>query len=287
MDGEKKVVYAIIAACIIGIFIVGLLVVTHIPMKEDFSELYFKEQEKLPKIINAGVEEQFAFTVASHELNITSYKYVVSLEDEILAEGNFILHPDENITVTASFVPTNTSLVFVRNLTTTESSHLISGNPFVITSGNTNVESDGRVLMPVKFPVAGDKNNTIFLKIDPNSSEEYTFRYSAKEPVTETLICFDTSKSKKTPPNCIEARYISQIGINLSNYSILSNITIFPRTGFDFINSTTIITSNHGNIRMSYEKTISEYRYEPQKVSVEVISEDGTEYEIHYWTMVV
>lgn len=287
MDGEKKVVYAIIAACIIGIFIVGLLVVTHIPMKEDFSELYFKEHGKLPKIINAGVEEQFAFTVASHELNITSYKYVVSLEDEILAEGNFILHPDENITVTASFVPTNTSLVFVRNLTTTESSHLISGNPFVITSGNTNVESDGRVLMPVKFPVAGDKNNTIFLKIDPNSSEEYTFRYSAKEPVTETLICFDTSKSKKTPPNCIEARYISQIGINLSNYSILRNITIFPRTGFDFINSTTIITSNHGNIRMSYEKTISEYRYEPQKVSVEVISEDGPEYEIHYWTMVV
>ena len=287
MEEEKKVVYAIIAACIIGIFIVGLLVVTHIPMKKDFSELYFKEHGKLPKIINAGVEEQFAFTVASHELNITSYKYVVSLEDEILAEGNFILHPDENITVTASFVPTNTSLVFVRNLTTTESSHLISGNPFVITSGNTNVESDGRVLMPVKFPIAGDKNNTIFLKVDPNSSEEYTFRYSAKEPVTETLICFDTSKSKKTPPNCIEARYISQIGINLSNYNILSNITIFPRTGFDFINATTIITSNHGNIRMSYEKTISEYRYEPQKVSVEVIPEDGTEYEIHYWTIVV
>jgi len=26
MDGEKKVVYAIIAACIIGIFIIGLLV---------------------------------------------------------------------------------------------------------------------------------------------------------------------------------------------------------------------------------------------------------------------
>lgn len=287
MDGEKKVVYAIIAACIIGIFIVGFLVVTHIPMKEDFSELYFKEHGKLPKIINAGVEEQFAFTVASHELNITSYKYVVSLEDEILAEGNFILHPDENITVTASFVPTNTSLVFVRNLTTTESSHLISGNPFVITSGNTNVESDGRVLMSVKFPIAGDKNNTIFLKVDPNSSEEYTFRYSAKEPVTETLICFDTSKSKKTPPNCIEARYISQIGINLSNYNILSNITIFPRTGFDFINSTTIIACNYGDIRMSYEKTISEYRYEPQKVSVEVISEDGTEYEIYYWTMVV
>jgi hypothetical protein len=68
-----------------------------------------------------------------------------------------------------------------------------------MTSGNTNVESDGRVLMPVKFPIAGDKNNTIFLKIDPNSSEEYTFRHSAKEPVAETLICFGTSKSEKTP----------------------------------------------------------------------------------------
>jgi hypothetical protein len=148
------------------------------------------------------------------------------------------------------------------------------------------LESDGRVLMPVKFPIAGDKNNTIFLKIDPNSSEEYTFRYSAKEPVTETLICFGTSNLDKIP-NCIEARYISQIGINLSDYNILRNISIFPRTGFDFINSTTIISSNYGDIRVSYEKTISEYRYEFKKVSVEVTSEDGTEYEIHYWTIVV
>ena len=286
MDEEKKVVYAIIAACIIGIFIVGLLVVTYIPMKEGFSELYFEEHEKLPKIINVGKEEQFAFTVASHELNITSYKYVVSLDADILDEGDFVLHSGENITVNVSFTLTNSSLTFVRNLTTTESSCLIFSRPSTMTSGNTNVESDGRVLMPVKFPIAGDKNNTIFLKIDPNSSEEYTFRYSAKEPVTETLICFDTSKSKKTP-NCIEARYISQIGINLSNYNILRNISIFPRTGFDFINSTTIISSNHGNIRMSYEKTISEYRFEFKKVSVEVISEDGTEYEIHYWTIVV
>ena len=286
MDEEKKVVYAIIAACIIGIFIVGLLVVTHIPMKEDFSELYFKEHGKLPKIINAGVEEQFAFTVASHELNITSYKYVVSLDADILDEGDFVLHSGENITVDVSFTLTKSSLTFARNLTTTESSCLIFSRPSTMTSGNTNVESDGRVLMPVKFPIAGDKNNTIFLKIDPNSSEEYTFRYNAKEPVTETLICFDASNLDKTP-NCIEARYISQIGINLSNYNILRNISIFPRTGFDFINSTTIISSNHGNIRMSYEKTISEYRFEFKKVSVEVISEDGTEYEIHYWTIVV
>ena len=65
------------------------------------------------------------------------------------------------------------------------------------------------------------------------------------------------------------------------------DISIFPRTGFDFINSTTIISSNYGDIRVSYEKNISEYRYEYKKVSVEVTSEDGTEYEIHYWTIVV
>jgi hypothetical protein len=286
MDEEKKVVYAIIAACIIGIFIVGLLVVTYIPMKEGFSELYFEEHEKLPKIINVGKEEQFAFTVASHELNITSYKYVVSIEEEILEEGNFILHPDENITINVSFVPTNSSLAFIRNLTTTESSHLIFSKPAIIRSESKNMEHDGKVLMPVKFPIAGDKNNTIPLKIYPNSSEEYTFRHSAKEPVTETLICFNTSNSEKTP-NCIEARYIPQIGIDLSDYNILRNINIFPRTGFDFTNSTVIISNNYGDVRMSYEKTISKYRYEFKKVSVEVISEDGTEYEIHYWTIVV
>jgi len=286
MEEEKKVIYAIIAACIIGIFIVGFLVVTYTTTKEGFSELYFEEHEELPKIITVSEEEQFAFTVASHELNTTSYKYVVSLGDDILEEGDFALGPGENITANVSFIPENSSLTFIRNLTTTESSHLIFSRPSTITSGSKNVESDGRVLMPVKFPIAGDKNNTIFLKIDPNSSEEYTFRYSAKEPVTETLICFDTSKSEKTP-NCIEARYISQIGINLSDYNILRNISIFPQTGFDFINSTTIISSNYGDIRVSYEKNISEYRYEYKKVSVEVTSEDGTEYEIHYWTIVV
>ena len=286
MEEEKKVIYAIIAACIIGIFIVGFLVVTYTTTKVGFSELYFEEHEKLPKIITVGKEEPFSFTVASHELNITSYKYVVSLGDDILEEGDFVLYPGENITVNVSFAPTNSSLTLVRNLTTTESSHLIFSRPSTITSGNTNVESDGRVLMPVKFPIAGDKNNTIFLKIDPNSSEEYTFRYSAKEPVTETLICFGASNLDKTP-NCIEAKYTSQIGINLSDYNILRNISIFPRTGFDFINSTTIISSNYGDIRVSYEKTISEYRYEFKKVSVEVTSEDGTEYGIHYWTIVV
>lgn len=286
MEEEKKVIYAIIAACIIGIFIVGFLVVTYTTMREGFSELYFEEHEELSKIINAGEEEQFAFTVASHELNITSYEYVISLGDDILEEEGFALYPGENITVNVSFIPENSSLTLVRNLTTTESSHLIFSRPSTITSWNTNVESDGRVLMPVKFPIAGDKNNTIFLKIDPNSSEEYTFRYSAKEPVTETLICFNASNLDKTP-NCIEAKYISQIGINLSNYNILRNISIFPRTGFDFINSTTIISSNYGDIRVRYEKNISEYRYEYKKVSVEVTSEDGTEYEIHYWTIVV
>ncbi|RJS83135.1 hypothetical protein CW713_04305 [Methanophagales archaeon] len=276
----------IIAVSRKAIFTLSIYIVTYTTTKEGFSELYFEEHEELPKIINAGEEPQFAFTIASHELNVTSYEYTVSLDDEIVEEGGFILGPGENITANVSFIPENSSLTFIRNLTTTESSHLIFSRPSTITSGSKNVESDGRVLMPVKFPIAGDKNNTIFLKIDPNSSEEYTFRYSAKEPVTETLICFDTSKSEKTP-NCIEARYISQIGINLSDYNILRNISIFPQTGFDFINSTTIISSNYGDIRVSYEKNISEYRYEYKKVSVEVTSEDGTEYEIHYWTIVV
>ena len=95
MEEEKKVIYAIIVACIIGIFIVGSLVVTHTTTKEGFSELYFKELERLPKIIAVGEEEQFAFTVASHELNTASYKYVVSLDDEIIEEGGFILGLDE------------------------------------------------------------------------------------------------------------------------------------------------------------------------------------------------
>jgi len=204
---------------------------------------------------------------------------------EIIEEGGFTLDPDGNITVNVSFIPENSSLTFVRNLTTTESSHLILNKPSVITSGNMNKEPAERVLIPAKFPIAGDKNNTIILKLEPNSSEEYMFRYSAKEPVTELLICFDTSNSDINH-NCIEAGYISQIGINLSDYKILSNISMLPRTGFNLINSTTKISSDCGDVRISYDKAVSEYRYEFTKVSVEVTSEDGTEYDIHYWAIV-
>lgn len=262
MEEEKKVIYAIIAACIIGIFIVGFLVVTYIPMKEGFSELYFEEHEELPKGITVGEEEQFAFTVASHELNTASYKYVVSLDEEILEEGSFTLDPDENITVNVPFTPTNSSLTLVRNLTTTESKHISFSRPFIITSGNMSAEPNGRVLIPVKFPVAGSEDSIITWNLDPNSEESYSFESKRTEPVGNILNLLMSDET------ILAETRLSGIGINLITYN-------------------TTLHSIRGDIQITNEKTISEYRYAFKKMSVQVASEDGTEYEIHFWTIVV
>ena len=88
---HKKV--TIIAVSRKAIFTLCIYIVTY-TTKEGFSKLYFEEHEKLPKIINAGKEEKFAFTVTSHELNMTSYEYVVSLVDH--AENNWILRIPQN-----------------------------------------------------------------------------------------------------------------------------------------------------------------------------------------------
>jgi hypothetical protein len=110
-DIHKKVTIIVVSRK--AIFTLCIYIVTYTTTKEVFSELYFEEHEKLPKIITVSEEEQFAFTVAPPELNITSYEYVISLGDEILDEGDFILHPGENTTVNVSCISENLSLVLV------------------------------------------------------------------------------------------------------------------------------------------------------------------------------
>ncbi len=59
MNNEKTVTYAIIAACIIAIVMVGFVVLTNTSTKESFSELYFEDHTELPSELEVGEPRQF------------------------------------------------------------------------------------------------------------------------------------------------------------------------------------------------------------------------------------
>ncbi|MCW3133210.1 MAG: DUF1616 domain-containing protein [Methanophagales archaeon] len=263
MEEEKKVIYAIIVACIIGIFIVGFLVVTHTTTKEGFSELYFEEHEVLPKIIAVGEEEQFAFTVASHELNTASYKYVVSLDDEIIEEGGFILGPDENITVNVSFIPENSSLMPVDEVEHNMSLKIpqkIEPLTFLnLKSGNFTRIKKG-LFFKGAIPLIDSEENPTFINLSELSGDSVLYNY------TEFYRFGDINKLEP---------------VNLNMGEDFSNL------GYKRYIKRCELKKNEGNTILEISDKNIEYRYKFKRISVEVTSEDGTKYEIHYWTIIV
>ena len=261
MDEEKKVIYAIIAACVIGIVIVGFLVVTYTSTKKGFSELYFEEHEKLPKIINAGEEEEFAFTVASHELNMTSYEYVVSLDDEILEEGDFVLYPGKNITVNVSFIPEISSLMLVDHAENNWSLRIpqkIEPITFLKSGNFTKIEKG--LFFKGAIPLIDGEEISTFINLGELRGDLVLYNY------TEFYRFGDINKLE--PVNLTMRKDFSNLG-----YKRYTKRCDIKRDGENI------------SLEISYKNI--EYRYKFKRISVEVTSEDGTEYEIHYWTIVV
>ncbi|MHC1631806.1 MAG: hypothetical protein ACXQT4_05955 [Methanotrichaceae archaeon] len=108
---DKTIVYGIIAACVIGIIIVGALVLSS-DTSEGFSELYFEDHTELPKMVEVDEEVNFAFTVVSHEKVPINYTYNITFDNEVIDKGNIVLEPRENETINMTLVPRNSSLVF-------------------------------------------------------------------------------------------------------------------------------------------------------------------------------
>jgi len=261
MEEEKKVIYAIIAACIIGIFIVGFLVVAYTTTEAGFSELYFEEHEELPKIITAGEEEQFAFTVASHELNTASYEYVVSLDDEIIEEGDFILGPDGNITVNVSFIPENSSLTLIDHTEHNRSLRIpqkIEPITFLKSENFTKIEKG--LFFKGGIPLIDSEENPSFINLGELKEDIVLYNY------TDFYRFGDINKLEP---------------VNLTMGKDFSNL------GYKRYIKRCDIKKDEGNTLLEISDKNMEYRYKFKRISVEVTSKDETEYEIHYWTIVV
>jgi len=65
MEGTgRTIVYAIAAACILGMIIIGALVLTSDMTEEEITELYFENLNTLPHVIQKGDKIDFAFTLS-------------------------------------------------------------------------------------------------------------------------------------------------------------------------------------------------------------------------------
>jgi hypothetical protein len=159
MNNEKTVTYAIIAACIIGIVMVGFVVLTNTSTKESFSELYFEDHTSLPTESVFGEPCSFTFTTVSHEVNTTSYTYLVSFDDRVIKQGTFTLAPEQRTSINTLFVPNNSTLVFKGDTTKQKHNHFTLNNPMNIS---------------IAIPIIGDMGNPIVVRYPHHQTKERT-----------------------------------------------------------------------------------------------------------------
>lgn len=169
MNNEKIVTYAIIAACIIGIVMVGFVVLTNTSTKESFSELYFEDHTSLPTESVVGEPCSFTFTTVSHEVNTTSYTYLVSFDDRVIKQGTFTFAPEQRISINTLFVPNNSTLVFKGDTIKQKHNHFTLNNPMNIS---------------IAIPIIGDMGNPIVVLIDPDENKTNVYTYDSMDPVS-------------------------------------------------------------------------------------------------------
>jgi len=265
MDGKRTTLYAIIATCIAGVAVVGLLIFKYAPANESSSELYFENPEQLSGKTRVGEEESFTFTVVSHEGDKSSYHYAVKFDDETIKEGTFTLLPQEEKTVDIKFTADRPSIAFVDSKTELYTSQFKLDNNIagVTWPGGETQKSvqvleteDNNIILPINFSYDGTPGSTLLLRINPASKDSFHFSFVRKQDVKGKG---EEAKTTEIPP--------------------------LAPLGYDIIEEEQTITNDQGKITFIRKVVKSEYRYEKKKVSVEV-SADGKEYEIHFWTMV-
>jgi len=266
---DKTIVYAIIAACVLGIVVIGALVVfTHTSgtMKESFSELYFESPKDLPSVVNVGEPVAFAFSVVSHELTETPYTYTVRYDNQILQSGTFTLPAagtggNTKKAFNVTFTPDKPGIIQVGEPATTVLQTTYNGGVGVLVPANGAQEIQGgtdRILLPADLSGFGFPDREGLLIFDPTTRETFS-------TTTTSVAQVGTSPAQTVPAKDVAS------AVTDSGYTV-------SRTEW-------IIDNDHGVITVQKETTSTEYRYTYQKVSVDVAS-PSTAYEIHFWILV-
>jgi hypothetical protein len=276
---ERTLVYGLIAACIAGIVIVGLLLIFvggTIFSGEGFSEVFFLGSEKIPKVIEEGKPLDFSFMVASHHNEKMDYKYNVFSEETLIQSGAFSLPNDNksqknpyNNTISITNVKLKSTLTKITNTTITETQNTYNGGLGLLLShdgSGTQVVSDPSYLYyPVQLPVGSAQGTLIF---NPKNTET-----------------FHTTTTSKTIIGNLREIAQSKSAVDIEGFRISD-------TGYDLSQSEWTIQNNKGIITASEKTTTEKYRYAFEKIAIEVKAYPAndpdtiTQYEIHFWVVV-
>ena len=259
MEGtEKTIMYAIAAACILGIVIVGALALTSHTTEEGFSELYFKNPDMISRVIKIGDKIDFAFTTASHEKKQTAYDYRVTCDGHNIRSGSFSLEPSSSKTINVSMTPKNSSPVKKTDL-----------DLFVnLSKMKMDVNMPGKFILPIRLQNT-DINGTLIF--DPKQKESYNTSFRTIVPQEDQK---DTAQS------------LSKLGyiIRRDDWNIVND-----RGNIDVLYKTTNTIYRYALNKVSVEvsSTGSEIRGAGESAKPAVSdTRTGSEYEIHFWIVV-
>jgi len=311
---DRSILYAIAAACVLGIIIVGAFVIRGVP-SEGFSELYFEDPEGLPTLVDAGKPVNFTFVVVSHEGRPTMYRYNVTYDEKLIQSGNFSLQPSpservaiEGInkkTIKIRLVPNETSLVRMDIPVNTESRMKYNAGLGTVANYGTGLGRINVITSPRGYSVIvwGENNTTRQVDVNlPSMSDKILFPGMSRGGSQDFLI-FDTSKKETFRTNITS---ISQVG-DPSRLSPLDNTSLLSKYGYKVRREIWSISNDYGNLDVLQTIREANYRYAFKKVSVKVTSEESvilgvdatagagtvsgekilpSGYEIHFWVIV-
>lgn len=283
---ERPIVYGLIAACILGIIIVGAFVVFvggTVFSNHGFSELFFKNHDRLPVVINENEPLSFSFEVASHNKGTTNYAYNVFTGDQIISSGSFVL-PKENTPDNGADNRYNKT-VSIDNIRL-KSTLRDLGQPQIST---TQFNYDGKLGL-FAARQTDDSRSAPLVMTDP-SQIYYPFTFPGSN--TPTALIFNPGKTETLHTTTMTKTKVgdtSTIGQNAAAVEIdgqrISNV------GYDQSKNEWTINNDRGIISASANTTTVQYRYAFEKISVELHASpeknpaDITRYEIHFWVVV-
>jgi hypothetical protein len=301
MEGTKKTaMYAIAAACILGIIIVGALVLTSHTTEDGFSELYFKDPDTLPSVVKIGDKMDFAFTTVSHEKNQTAYDYRVTYDGHDIRSGSFSLEPSRSKTINVNMTPKNTSPVKMTDPVVSQSK--MKYNASLGTISSQGYGFDRMIMLPspngYSLILWGENNTTT--QMDVNMPGKFMLPIRPENSDSVNLLIFDP-KLKESYNTSL--RTIIPIGDQKNTAS--SDEQSLSYLGYTIRRDDWDVVNDRGNIDILHKSSSAIYRYALKKVSVMVSSKGseirgagesakpavsdtrtGSEYEIHFWNIV-
>lgn len=310
MEGkEKTIVYAIAAACVLGIIVIGALVLTSHTTAKGFSELYFEDSDTLPRVVKVGDIIDFAFTTVSHEKKETSYDYRVTYDGQDIGSGSFSLgsassaHNDtDRKTIDVSLTPNSSSLVKIGDPVVNQSimrynavlgtisnqgsrfnrmNLITSPNGYSLISWGANdtakqidVNIPDKFILPIRLQMSGISDSAGLLIFDPKQKESYNNSFRTIIPEGSQ---YDITTSS-------DGKSLSNLGYTIH------------RDDWNIIN-------NGGNIDIQHKNSTTRYQYAFKKISVKESSKQselrgpgqpaestvgtGSEYEINFRVLVL